>query len=86
MRIMSGEFWEAATERALKTAAQCGLLALGTQQWTKVGDVVNVGEALGVGLLFGLVSSYLTSLASAGVGNEGPSLANETLTRDDAGA
>ena len=68
MKILSMEFLEAATERALKTAGQCGLFALGVQQWTAVGDVANAGEALGVGLLFGLVSSYLTSLASAGVG------------------
>lgn len=80
MRILSRAFWEAATERALKTAGQMGLFAVGTQQWTDVSDVVNAGEALGVGLLFGLVVSYLTSLASAQVGNAGPSLANEILT------
>lgn len=79
MKILSMSFLEAATERALKTAAQMGLFALGTQQWTQVGDVVNAGEAIGVGMLFGLVSSYLTSLASARVGNDGPSLANEAL-------
>lgn len=78
-KIMSREFLEAATERALKTAGQMGLFAVGTQQWTDVGDVVNAGEALGVGMLFGLVVSYLTSLASAGVGNPGPSVANEIL-------
>lgn len=81
-RILSGDFWEAATERALKTAGQMGLFALGVQQWTTVGDVASAGEALGVGMLFGMVSSYLTSLASAKVGNTGPSLANEALTEE----
>lgn len=80
MKILSMAFLEAATERALKTAGQMGLFALGTQQWTAVGDVTSAGEALGVGILFGLVSSYLTSLASAGVGNPGPSLGNEIVT------
>jgi hypothetical protein len=80
MKILSRAFWEAATERALKTAGQTGGFALGTVVFTNVDQVIDGFTLVGLGALFGLVSSYLTSLASANVGNAGPSLANEILT------
>ena len=71
-------FWKRATERAAKTAAQFGLLALGTVVFTSVGEVVNAAEAVGFALLFGAVSSYLTSIASTAVGDhDSPSLMKE---------
>jgi hypothetical protein len=70
-------FWKAATERATKTAAQAAILQL------VVGDGFNAFDAdwatAGGFALGGLVLSYLTSLASGAVGNDGPSLANETV-------
>lgn len=79
-KILSMEFLEAATERALKTAGQFGAAAIGTVAWTDIEQVAPAGQVIGLALLFGLASSYLTSLASAKVGNDGPSLANEVLT------
>ena len=73
-------FWKAATERALKTAAQTLLSAY------FVGDVAlnafeaDWGSMAGVGL-GGLVASYLFSLASA-AGDGNPSATNaETVTK-----
>ncbi len=61
-------FWKQATERAIKTAAQAALLALG-------GDVANAipGLISRPGILFGALGggallSYLTSIVTAGVG------------------
>lgn len=72
-------FWKAAAERALKTAGQVGVLALGTVAWTDVDQVVPAAQLVGLGALFGAALSVLTSLASAPVGNAGPSLATETI-------
>lgn len=70
-------FWAAAGERAVKTAAQVALLALGGDQL----DVVAVAwPAVLLLALGGAVLSVLTSLASAGVGQSGPSLTTETVT------
>ena len=70
-------FWQAALERAGKTAAQSALLVIGADQinalhanWADVG-----GFALG-----GFVLSLLTSVASSRVGGVGPSLANEVTS------
>lgn len=79
MKILSMEFLEAATERALKTAGQFGAAAIGTVAWTDIEQIAPAGAVIGYALLFGMVSSYLTSLASAGIGNPGPSLANEAV-------
>ena len=76
--MFSKPFLTAALERALKTAAQSALLVIGAEQvdaltvdWLGV-----LGFAAG-----GAVLSVLSSLASAGVGNPGPSLVRaETLT------
>lgn len=76
--MFSKEFWWATLERALKTAAQFGLLAWGTTAFTAVGDVAPVAQTTALALLFGLVLSVLTSVASIGVGPKGtPSLVEE---------
>ena len=61
MSIFTAAFWIAATERAVKSAAQVAILTIGadsfnvvTMDWAEVG-----GFAAG-----GLVLSYLTSIAS----------------------
>lgn len=74
--IWTAKFWKATAERATKTAAQSAILVIGADQldvlsldWLRL-----VGFAAGGALL-----SVLTSIASAGVGEEGPSLANEKV-------
>lgn len=77
--IMTGSFWKATLERAVKTFLQAYFGAF------LVGDVVlnafeftwggpELGIAVGATLL-----SVVTSLLSGLGGNPGPSLANETL-------
>lgn len=73
---MSRAYAYAVLERAVKSAAQAALLVLGADQidalsasWADVG-----GFALG-----GFVLSVLTSLATSGFGNDGPSVIGETL-------
>lgn len=76
--MFTKQFWLDTLERALKTAAQFGLLAWGTTVFTAVGDVVSIGQAVGFALLFGAGLSVLTSVASIGVGPKGsPSLVRE---------
>jgi hypothetical protein len=79
--VWTKAFWKAAAERGIKTAAQSLILA-----WP-VGDgllnVLNVDWELGAGVAGGgFLLSILTSLVSAGVGNQGPSLANEVAVND----
>lgn len=71
MTIWTGAFWKAAAERAIKTAAQSALLAIGadtvnaiTVDWLEVG-----GFGLG-----GAVLSLLTSIGSDALTSGGPSL------------
>lgn len=66
-------FWKATLERAIKTAAQSALLAIGADQinalavsWPEVG-----GFAAG-----GFVLSVLTSVASSALTGDGPSMTN----------
>ena len=72
-------FWAAAAERAVKSFGQGALVGIGgnvADAWTL--DYMGVaGVALGMALM-----SLLTSLASAGIGSEGPSLGAETLRPD----
>ena len=75
---MSKAFLLAVLERATKTAAQSALLVLGADQidamhanWGDVG-----GFALG-----GFVLSVLTSIASSGLGGNGPSVTTEHVDR-----
>lgn len=64
-------FWRATAERAIKSAAQAGILALG-------GDLIAVWDLplLGIGgvMASGAVLSVLTSLASDAATGSGPSL------------
>lgn len=71
-------FWKLAAERALKTAGQMGVLALGTVAFTNVEQVISAGKLVGLGMLFGAVLSILTSMASVNVGDKGtPGLISE---------
>lgn len=65
--MFSKVFWKDALERAIKTAAQFGLFALGTVTWTVIGDVISTSQAVGLAVAFGFVLSILTSVASAPV-------------------
>ena len=69
-------FWKATAERAVKTVAQSAV-ALITAQATGLLDV----EWLALASISGLAGfvSVLTSIASSGVGNDGPSLVGEEL-------
>ena len=81
--MFTKDFWLRASERALKSVAQFGLFAWGTTVFTAVGDVVNAGQAVGLAAIFGLGLSYLTSLASANVGEKGtPSLVSPPPSPD----
>jgi hypothetical protein len=75
--LTTGAFWAAALERAVKTAAQSLLLVLGVGAATPA-DIDWKEALLGAGM--GFLLSLLTSIASAGVGNAGPSLASEVLS------
>ena len=66
--MRTAEFWWETLERAIKTAAQFGLLAWGTSVFTVVGEVIPLAQATGLAMLFGLILSVLTSVASVGVG------------------
>lgn len=73
--MFSKDFWLRTLERALKSAAQFGLIAWGATVWTAVGEVVTTASAVGLAVLFGFGLSVLTSVASIGVGDKGtPSL------------
>lgn len=75
--LATGAFWAATAERAVKTAAQSGIAILTTNatgildvDWQQGLSVVGLATAV----------SVLTSVASAGAGNAGPSLSAEVLT------
>lgn len=69
------EFWLRTLERAIKSAAQFGLIAWGATVWTAVGEAVTTASAVGFALLFGFGLSVLTSIASEPFGEKGsPSL------------
>ncbi len=64
-------FWKLATERAIKTAAQAALLALGGDIANAIPGVINRPSILLAALGGGALISYLTSLVTAGVGPKG---------------
>lgn len=70
------QFWRAAAERALKTLAQSLIAVLAVGQTTILS--VDWRQALAVAAT-ATVLSVLTSVASAGAGNYGPSLASEAV-------
>lgn len=69
-------FWRATGERAIKTAAQTAIASIGTTaaihhvDWLLVVSITALATVL----------SVLTSIASAGATDGGPSLGGETLT------
>ena len=72
------EFLIQATERAVKSAGQFGLVAWGATVFTEIGDVVGTAQAVALAMGFGLGLSYLTSLASMPFGDKGtPSIVKE---------
>jgi hypothetical protein len=75
--LVTRAFWAATLERAVKTAAQAALALIGVAGVTPA-DLDWKEIALGAG--FGALASLLTSIASSGVGNAGPSLSSEVLT------
>lgn len=79
MSIWSKDFWKAVTERAVKSAAQGAVAVWGIATIADGDAAINTAQAAGWGALSMGVLSVLTSLASGLVGNNGPSLANETI-------
>jgi hypothetical protein len=75
--LATGAFWVAALERAVKTFAQSILAVLAVAGVTPAD--IDWKEALAVGGI-GALASLLTSVASAPIGNAGPSAATEVLT------
>ena len=78
MSIYTGGFWKAASERAIKTAAQSLVAIWGVGQTNLL--TVDWKQAAAVAGMAALLS-VLTSIASNQVGNAGPSLADETIVR-----
>lgn len=68
MRTYGANFWKQATERAIKTAAQAGLLVLGGDVANKLPGIASNPSILFYAVAGGALASYLTSLATAGVG------------------
>lgn len=77
----SGEFWSAASERAIKTACQ---FAVGILTVASVTPADIDWQQVLVGSLLASTVSVLTSIASSGIGdNNGPSLTSEELKREE---
>lgn len=76
--IFTARFWPAAIERALKTTAQV-VLSLGVLNSGAVGILDIDWAQIGSVAALAAVVSLLTSVASAGIGPHGPSLADETV-------
>lgn len=79
MSMWSRDFWLAVLERAIKTAAQAGALALGTFVFTDIEQIIPLVNGMVIAMVAGFVLSVLTSLASAPVSGDGPSLGPEIL-------
>ena len=74
MSIFTRAFWEAALERAIKTFAEVAGVTVVAGQF----DVLNADWAhIGSLSAGGFLASILASSISSGIGNSGPSLANE---------
>lgn len=75
MFITDKTFWEQALERALKSAAQGAVAALGATQLTSIDQVITVAQAVGYAAASLFVLSILTSIVSAPIGEiDSPSL------------
>lgn len=76
--IYTKSFWKSATERAIKTATQAALPALGLA-FASAGDLVGANWAdFAVMVLGATILSYLTSLVS-GIKDGNPSLGNQEV-------
>lgn len=73
--LTTGKFWAATAERAVKTAAQAFIGSVGV---TAVLTEIN-WEVVGGTTLIAAVLSVASSVASIGVGSDGPSLGPETI-------
>lgn len=79
MSIWTKDFWAATTERAVKTAAQAGLLYVGADQFNVLAfDWVSFAGFLGGGA----VLSVLSSLAGNAATKTGPSFTQAEVTPD----
>lgn len=74
--LATASFWSATAERAIKTFCQTVLAVIGIAGVTPAD--VDWKQLLLAGA-FGALASVLTSVGSAGVGSEGPSLGAEEL-------
>ena len=72
MSIWSGPFWASAAERAIRTAAQAALGALGVDLFVDVADI-NWRLVASIALLAAL-ASVLTSVATGTIQGNGPGL------------
>jgi len=70
MKTFGRNFWRQAFERAVKTAAQAGLLAVGADAANKLPSLAHNPGVLVSALAGGALVSLLTSLATAGVGQK----------------
>lgn len=78
-RTYGRNFWRQAAERAIKTAGQAGLLAIGADATNVLAGVVNRPSILLGALFGGFTLSILTSLATAPVGEpDDPSAVSKT--------
>jgi hypothetical protein len=75
--LTTGAFWSASIERAIRTFAQSIIAVVSVAGFTPAD--VDWQQLLAVGGIAAGIS-LLTSIAGSGVGNAGPSLANEVLT------
>lgn len=67
-RTYGRNFWRQAVERAVKTAGQAGVLALGADATNVLSGVVNRPSVLLGAMAGGFVLSIVTSIATAPVG------------------
>lgn len=74
--LATGKFWAATAERAVKTAAQAFVAAIGVNVVAL--DQIN-WEVVGGTTAIAAILSVASSIASAGVGGDGPSLGPETI-------
>lgn len=80
MSIWTTAFWKAAAERAVKSAAQGAILAIGANKFDALQlDWATVGGFAGGALLLSLLTSIGSDLATGGTG---PSLTNAETVKE----
>lgn len=83
MSIWTGAFWKAATERAIRTAAQTFVALVGVNVGVNAGQQVGLfdidwAQVTSVTAL-AVVLSYGTAIATSGVGGNGPGITEEVV-------